>query len=261
LQSLRSLKDERKNSVQHLYCHYTGRRLYLSHKPLLSPPCLLSVGYVREEGHGGRTTERLPAFVYLSCMSVKTAIQERDGLYFITFTCQGWLPLFENTNSYDLVYQWFDYLKAQGHFICGYVIMPNHLHLLIGLRQANKSLNTLVSNGKRFMAYELVRRLQTQGHGAVLQQLAEAVSPSDARRGKRHQVFEPSFDAKECRHDRFVEQKLQYIHNNPCSGKWSLAPDPISYLHSSAQFYLAGKPGVYEVTNYKTLEDIDLTKR
>ena len=47
-------------------------------------------------------------------MSVKTSIHERDGIYFITFTCQAWSPLFELTDSYDAVYQWFDYLKAKG---------------------------------------------------------------------------------------------------------------------------------------------------
>lgn len=55
-------------------------------------------------------------------MSVKTAITEKDGIYFITFTCQGWLPLFELTNAYDTVYKWFDYLKSNGHFILGYVL-------------------------------------------------------------------------------------------------------------------------------------------
>jgi hypothetical protein len=30
-------------------------------------------------------------------MSVKTTIAEKDGLHFITFTCQGWLLLFELT--------------------------------------------------------------------------------------------------------------------------------------------------------------------
>lgn len=193
-------------------------------------------------------------------MSVKAAIHEKDGLYFITFTCQDWLPLFELTNSYDLVYQWFNYLTAQGHFVCGYVLMPNHLHVLIGFRCAGKSIHTIVSNGKRFMAYELVKRLQAGTYKTILKQLADAVSPSDTLRGKHHQVFEPSFDVKECRHDRFVEQKLRYMHNNPCSGKWNLAPDPVSYAHSSARFYLTGEASVYAVTNYKTLEDVDLTR-
>ena len=57
-------------------------------------------------------------------MSVRKAIPEKDGLYLITITCAQWLWLFEKTNSFDIVYNWFDYLKSKGHLICGYVIMP-----------------------------------------------------------------------------------------------------------------------------------------
>jgi len=38
---------------------------------------------------------------------------------------------FKITNGYDAVYSWFDHLKSKGHYITGYVIMPNHLHVLI----------------------------------------------------------------------------------------------------------------------------------
>jgi hypothetical protein len=50
------------------------------------------------------------------------------------------------------------------------------------------------------------------------------------------------------------------MHNNPCTGKWDVAANPVGYLHSSAPFYLMGERGFYEVTNYKELEDIDLTQ-
>jgi len=138
--------------------------------------------------------------------------------------------------------------------------MPNHLHILIAFKNATQPINTIISNGKRFMAYELIKRLTQQGETALLQQLAQAVTTSDRKRGKLHQVFQPSFDCKECRSDAFVEQKLTYIHHNPCRGKWQLAPCPEDYLHSSACFYLTGVAGVYEVINYKVLEDIDLTR-
>jgi hypothetical protein len=39
-----------------------------------------------------------------------------------------------------------------------------------------------------------------------------------------------------------------------------LAKSPIDYVHSSAKFYLTGSQGVYEVTSYADLADIDLTK-
>lgn len=87
-------------------------------------------------------------------MSVKTAIEERDSIYFITFTCRGWQPLFELTASYDPVYRWFDQLTLKGHYITGYVTLHNHLHVLIGFKALTPSSNTILRNGKRFMAYE-----------------------------------------------------------------------------------------------------------
>ena len=95
-------------------------------------------------------------------MALRTAIEQTEGLYFITFTCCHWLPLFEITNGYDTVYKWFDYLKSKNHYIKAYVIMPNHLHILMDFSDSLKSINSIVSNGKRFMAYELIRRLEAQ---------------------------------------------------------------------------------------------------
>jgi hypothetical protein len=36
---------------------------------------------------------------------------------------------------------------------------------------------------------------------------------------------------------KFLIQKVNYIHHNPVSGKWMLAKDFIEYEHSSASFY------------------------
>jgi REP element-mobilizing transposase RayT len=130
-------------------------------------------------------------------MAVKITIDNIEGIYFITFTCQDWLPLFQTTNSYDTVYKWFDYLKTKGHHIKGYVIMPNHLHVLLDFGISEKNINTIVSNGKRFMAYEIVKRLQQQNNKEVLLKIAEAVTKSDKDRGKIHQVLERSFDCKQ----------------------------------------------------------------
>jgi hypothetical protein len=49
-------------------------------------------------------------------------------------------------------------------------------------------------------------------------------------------VFKDSFDAKAIITQRFLLQKINYIHNNPVSGKWMLAKD-FEYEHSSASFY------------------------
>jgi len=171
------------------------------------------------------------------------------------------MPLIELTNSYDLVYNWFDYLKSKGHYITGYVIMPNHVHALIGFQNAGKSINKIVGDGKRFIAYEIVNRLQAQNEFALLDQLNAALEPADKLRGKKHEVWEDSFDWKDCRSHFFMNQKLEYMHVNPCTSKWNLALNPAEYLHSSARFCICGEQGVYIVTNVNELDDVDLTKR
>jgi len=172
-----------------------------------------------------------------------------SGLYFLTVTNYKWLPLFNITNSYDLIYNWFDILKVNGHQIIGYVIMPNHLHALIAFYPGKKSINTIIGNGKRFIAYDIVDRLEKANKITLLKSLSDGVSASDKRRGKLHEVYESSFDMKLCRTYKFVKQKLDYIHANPVSKKWSLVNHPTEYIHSSAGFYETGKQGVYEVTH------------
>ena len=58
-----------------------------------------------------------------------------------------------------------------------------------------------------------------------------------------------------------MNQKLEYMHVNPCTSRWNLALNPAEYLHSSARFYICGEQGVYRVTNVNQLDDVDLTKR
>jgi REP element-mobilizing transposase RayT len=189
-------------------------------------------------------------------MSVRKKITESNGLFFITFTCARWLPLFKITDGYHAVYKWFDYLKQNGHHIAGYVIMPSHVHALIGFSTSKTSINKIVGNGKRFMAYELVRLLKEQNRGDLLEEMSGWVNATEKMQNKKHEVFEPSFDCKECYSNRFVEQKINYIHQNPCKEK--LASLPEDYVHSSAKYYYTGIQSVYPVITYMELQDIEL---
>lgn len=148
-------------------------------------------------------------------------------------------------------------MVSNGHHICGYVIMPNHVHVLIGFDDPKQSLNTIIGNGKRFIAYGIVQRLQQASLDNFLAQMAAGVSDHDKHGGKLHEVFEPSFDIKDCRNLDFINQKLNYIHNNPLSKKWSLAEKAVDYIHSSAGFYDSGMQGIYPVTHFMELIDKD----
>ena len=178
-------------------------------------------------------------------------------MFFITFTYHEWLPLIDKVTGYDIVYNWFDHLKEKGHFINGYVIMPNHVHALISFINTKQSINTIVGNGKRFMAYQIIQRLQANNEMALLQQLSAHVEAARKANKKQNEVWETSFDWKDCRSNEFVWQKLNYMHNNSCTGKWQLAANPIKYIHSSGKFYLTGVQGIYPVTNFMEMEEVN----
>ncbi len=194
-------------------------------------------------------------------MPVKQTIPYRFGTFFITFTCTGWLPIIEKTRGYDIIYNWFTLLKNNGHYINGYVIMPNHVHALISFTETKQSINTIIGNGKRFMAYEIISRLKQDNETSLLALLAEKVETRRKEKNKKHDVWELSFDWKECRSKEFTDQKLDYIHANPCSGKWELCKDPADYMHSSAKYYLTGEQGIYPVTHFMEMEDVEFIKK
>lgn len=186
-------------------------------------------------------------------MAIKRT-QLESGTYFCSFTCLQWLPLIEITNLHDNIYQWLSLLVKVGHQVTGFVIMPNHIHLLLHVNASETTVNKILANGKRFIAYEIVKRLKTINRIDILTILSENVSPEERTRKKKHRVFEPSSDIKLCFTQKFVVQKLEYIHANPISGKWNLAPSTVDYLHSSAAYYeLNIEHPFVKISHYKDL--------
>ena len=190
-------------------------------------------------------------------MPVKKTIPYNSGTFFITFTCHKWLSLIDVVDGYDILYDWFDILKQNGHYINGFVIMPNHVHAIISFVNTNQSINTIIGNGKRFMAYEIIKRLKTDNQQELLGLLSNDVELKRRENKKLHQVWEISFDWKECRTKSFLMEKLDYLHANPCVKKWDLCIAPVEYLHSSAKYYITGKQGIYPVTNFMEMDDIE----
>jgi hypothetical protein len=68
-----------------------------------------------------------------------------------------------------------------------------------------------------------------------------------------HEVCEESFDWKYCETAKFAYQKLVYMHNNPCAGKWKLVEDITKYEHSSARYYITGKHAAFAVTDVEAI--------
>lgn len=137
--------DTGKEIPSHIYLFKIGFATLVQAGSLAEDPALLPVNQKS---------------IYL-IMAIKTIHDTTDKTWFITFTCFNWIPLFQITDSYNLVYQWLNLIKEKYSIdTTAFVIMPNHVHAIIHLNASN-SLNKIISNGKRFMAYEIIKRLKS----------------------------------------------------------------------------------------------------
>lgn len=130
-----------------------------------------------------------------------------------------------------------------------YVIMPNHIHFLLHHNGGKQSLNTVIGNGKRFIAYEIVKLLKKKQEDDILRHLQKEVEEKDRSRGKKHEVWKNGFDVKECRTEnsfhksQFTFMKILYGENGSYA-KLHL----ITWI--ALRFYFNGTQGLFNVKDY-----------
>jgi REP element-mobilizing transposase RayT len=121
----------------------------------------------------------------------------------------------------------------------GFVIMPNHIHLLWYIRQQNNK-ETPVASFAKFTAHQFKERLKQNN------QLQLYVSDKPDR---SYQFWKRDPLAIPISSERVFLSKLAYIHNNPV--KWGLCANLEDYRWSSAKFYTEGKDEFNMLTHYK----------
>ena len=145
-------------------------------------------------------------------------------LHFLTFSCYRRLPLLNTVRARNIfVNALEDIRERHGVLVAGYVVMPDHVHLLIG----EPTKGTL---------------------SMVLQALKQRVS-RDLRKGSL------DGDLKRFWQARFYDfnvhsagkrrEKLDYMHANPV--KRGLVKNPAEWVWSSWSFYATGKMGVVRI--------------
>lgn len=156
----------------------------------------------------------------------------------------GWKNVFVADKYCDLIYKWFDYMRDKyENKIYAYVIMPSHVHTLIHISDKSPNISKLIQNAKRFLAYQIIKSLEDEKNIELLNYFKKYARVKD---DAKHKVFEDRYDSLLVQCDKLFLEKLNYIHNNPCSKKWVLADCIENYKYSSAANYIFGS-GRYDI--------------
>ena len=146
--------------------------------------------------------------------------QQARCLHFVTFSCQHRDPLLGTPESRDEFLEILERTRTwYAFFITGYVVMPEHVHLLISEPERTK-LSTALQMLKQNTAHEL--------------RPAEGVP-----------FWEPRYYDFNVWSEAKTVEKLRYIHRNPVHR--GLVERPEDWLWSSFNHYATGVEGPVEI--------------
>lgn len=158
---------------------------------------------------------------------------ELEKIYFFTCTIHKWIPLLNEEKFKNIVLSSLKYLSNKQLIkIYGFVIMPNHIHLIWEMLKPNGKEMPHASFLK-FTSHHFLKELRVCNPEVLSKFKVEEVNKDYCfwqRDSLPIELYSPSV----------IFQKLDYIHRNPCRGKWMLVDDPENYQHSSYGFYEKG---------------------
>src|ERR1035437_2046520 len=151
--------------------------------------------------------------------------QEARCLHFVTFSCYQRTPLLGTARARDIFEQTFEQRRQwYGFYVAGYVVMPEHVHLLMSEPERAK-----LSVALQMLKQNVARRLRSPEGGLLWQ--------------PRYYDFNVWSEPKRI-------EKLRYIYRNPV--KRGLVQSPDDWAWSSFRHYVSGFEGVVEIESQWT---------
>ena len=153
-----------------------------------------------------------------------------NEIYFWTITINKRQHLLRGDDNKMIVMNSLQWL-AQNKLvrIYGYVIMPNHIHLLWEqLKMNGKELPK--SSFEKYTAKSLINKMKSENDPALKNYLVVATD-------RQYNIWLRDPLAIKIFNLQMLVQKLDYMHLNPLQSHWLLCNHPAEYRFSSAIFY------------------------
>jgi REP element-mobilizing transposase RayT len=169
-------------------------------------------------------------------MSTKYKATEPDATYFITITTVGWIDVFTRLRQKYVITNALQYCqKHKGLEIYAYCIMSSHIHLLCKVDD-DGLLSNVIRDFKTFTSKKIIETI-VEHPESRREWLLDYFKKSceHLKRNQTYKVWQNGYHAEKIYSNKFIKQKINYIHNNPVVDK--IVAYPEDYVFSSARNY------------------------
>jgi len=170
-----------------------------------------------------------------------------DYLHFLTCSCYHRQPWLASARRRDLFLEIFEEVRQRYQIVVvGYVVMPDHIHLLISEPETGTPSTVMQVVKQRF-----ARRVLEAVCNPTLAENARVGHPGP-RPGHPEHVWQKRFYDFHVWNESKRVEKLRYMHRNPV--KEGLVPEPEQWLWSSYRSYAYGEPGMVRINQWEKAE-------
>ena len=159
----------------------------------------------------------------------------RGHLHFLTFSCYRRLPLLKTVRARDVFVRELARVRAEyGFLLVGFVVMPEHVHLLISEPRKGTPSTVL-----QMLKQRVSKKLRKKQRKSSVGQLRLAF-PEQAE--NLRSFWQARFYDFNVYTNRKKREKLDYMQRNPLTR--GLVNHPKDWRWSSWLFYVMGEPGL-----------------
>ncbi len=163
-------------------------------------------------------------------------ISDQSEAYYMTFQVMGWADVFTRKDYRDIILQSFIHCrKEKGMLLRAYVIMSNHVHVIMQSSQGD--LSGLVRDFKKYTSKQILKAISKNKYKSRRQWL-EIIFKYHTKlyeRAREVQFWTYENHAVEMNTTDKMQSRLNYIHLNPV--RYGLVDKEAEYLYSSARNY------------------------
>lgn len=181
-------------------------------------------------------------------MPSKYKIIDHQAPHFITFAVVEWVDALSRQQYKDIIIESLRHCQqAKGLILYAYVIMNNHIHLIVSANE-EFNLSDILRDMKKFTSKALIQQISGNMQESRRKWMLWLFKSAGMRNSnnKNFQFWQQDNRPIELSSNAMIDQRLDYIHQNPV--KEGIVYQPEHYVYSSAIDYLGGK-GLLEVVS------------
>ncbi|MFC6997341.1 REP-associated tyrosine transposase [Rufibacter roseus] len=168
-------------------------------------------------------------------------IRNQQEIHFLTFAVVEWVDVFTRREYAEVVVESLRFCqKEKGLLLYGWCLMSNHLHL-IAAAQEGFALSDILRDFKKFTSSSIIKAIENNPQESRRNWMLWIFRSAGKKNGKntQYQFWRQDNHPIELLSNKFKEEKLQYMHQNPVVA--GLVAEPEHYLYSSALDYAGGE--------------------